>query len=567
MANVSQPDGGGGANVTADPPGRNGKSKGQTVRKGGFVWQWNGSEWSTLREVTAKDRDTIPPADVGLDKGYVEGRWARQHADDGDAVDDDDEGSSVPRDTSNPGTTPRKDRDSGGRDSGGGAGGGGGKETLHGIPDGGEIWKVGDEYRVVYRVPGSNPPVLLDYKFRDQAEANAISAGRGIDVSRTLSKDQFRKQGTIHAGPADLITNTSEHPWDRFRQDFNREVTFKPWLADPDFMAIIAKSILEGRQPSLSEVQSTEWYQQHTAVERQQLELYYGDRAEWKDQRRVAEDRARQALDAAGYSGGGAGRVADYLSRELMFGRIRDDADLAREVERLSNPLAQGAVRSAGFNAPKQGRAVNVDGEVFWRVGQGDNARDYRMSALEQAKFGAGAQKAGEVKGGHGEGRKGFGGLLHDGDGRDLSAVDYTERVRSLVRTWLGPALMQGWGERKIAEWGQRFTDAGANPQEAEDELVAKLRGIKTAHYKGYDPDLTYEDIAAIGRAQVMNHWGTRMDETDPLFHQVLQLNDEAQASQLLWEKGLERGVDKVTQNALSGLVQSMDGGVRRSVV
>jgi hypothetical protein len=132
-----------------------------------------------------------------------------------------------------------------------------------------------------------------------------------------------------------------------------------------------------------------------------------------------------------------------------------------------------------------------------------------------------------------------------------------------LVREWLGPQLMDGWKESEIAQWAQRIVE---NPQ-ARNELVAKLRATRAARYQGYDPELTYEDIARIGRAQVLDTWGQQMDETDPLFQQILQMNDAAQASQLLWSEGLNRGVRKVTYDAMSGLDRGLGGGVVRSVV
>jgi hypothetical protein len=122
---------------------------------------------------------------------------------------------------------------------------------------------------------------------------------------------------------------------------------------------------------------------------------------------------------------------------------------------------------------------------------------------------------------------------------------------------------MSGWSEAEIARWAQKIVE---NPN-AENELVSKLRATRAARYTGYDAELTYEDIARIGRAQVLDTWGQQMDETDPLFQQILQMNDAGQASQLLWEKGLERGVRKVTYDAMSGLERGLGGQVVRSVV
>ena len=557
--------------MPTNQPNFNGRRRGDEIRRDGWVWKWNGEKWSPQHRTQPSDRATVPEAskyramlpdhlrhpnegggnrESGQPDNQFQGGGGGRKFNDGGGG-----GSRTGRSNSAGG--------GGGNNNGGGGSGGGGGESLRGIPDGGKIWKVGDQYFAVYTVPKSDPPVQLAYRFRNKEEANRISTGGGIDVARSMSPEQFRKSGVLPSGPVDFIANQSEHPFDRFRHDFAREVKFKPWLADPDFQALIARSILEGRSPSLSEIQDTDWYRNHSDVEREKLELYYGDRKTWKQQRNQAEARIKEAMNAAGYTGGKE-RVAAYLARELMFGRIRDDDQLAREIEQLSNPLVEGAKRSAGFDRPERGKAVKINGEIFWRVRQNGKIVDYRMGALEQAKYGHGATKAFHVQGGNEQGRQGFGGLLREGGGPDLvGTVDGYEATRRRIIDGIGPVLAAGWSQRKIAEWAQRIAE---NPA-AVDELDGKLKGIRKSHYKGYDPELSYRDIADVGQAQVWETWGRRMNEKNPLFQQVLQLNDQAKAKELLWQEGLDRGVDSVMDRALSAFARTQNGGVQRSMI
>lgn len=543
MASTNEP------NQNPNPPKFSGYKSGDVVRHNGWIWLWNGKQWDQRRRRSdsASDRQIQTARDYRREGPSGGGRETGQPGN----RDDDNTGrsnSDNPRGTHSGGG-------GGGNGNGGGGGGGGGNpdNKLRGIPEGGKIWKVGNEYYLIYDVPKSGGQVQLAYKFRDKAEANSVSAGKGIKVSQTLTREQFRKTGAVPSGQVSLITNQSEHPWDRFVQDFRREAQMKPWLRDPDFMAVIAQSILENRTPTLAEIQSTDWYQDHTQQERDALEAYYGDRTTWNAGRELAKDKVEKMLIAAGYDEGQRDRVRNYFAREVMFGRLSDqDGSLESAIESISNPYATGAERTAGFSAPGKGRAVRHNGRVFWRV----NGKDYRLSQFEQARFGAGAQKVGKVNA-----TGGFGQFLKtQGAGSDISSVDNFNQVRQLVRQWLGPALMAGWGEDKIAQWAQKIKE---NPG-AENDLVKKLRKIRAAKYQGYDEDLTYEDIAAIPRAAFAQWWGQTPDEKSDVFQQALQFNDSEAVGALLRKTGMQQGITKVVSQAESDAMKAFtsQGGI-----
>lgn len=527
---------------------------GDIIRANGWVWKATSDGWVARRRVGTYETDRQIPTtfDYARENESGGGRETGQPA---NAADDDGDGN---RDGGGGGN-----RESGqpGNKRGGG---GGDRDELRGIPDGGKVWQVGNDYYVVYEVPKSNPPVLLSYKFRDKEEARSVTRGAGIAVDRTLSENEFRKTGAIKSGPADLITNQSEHPWDRFRQDFNREVRFKPWLKDPDFMALIAQSILEGRSPSLSEVQSTDWYQEHSAAERQQLELYYGDRQTWNANRAVAERKARDALAAAGYDGPGQGRLENYLAREVMFGRL-PETELGDAVEQLTNPLAADAARTAGFDRPDKGKAVRINGEIYWRTGKGD----YRLNAAEEAMFGAGAVEKNRVRGNDGKGIGGFGGFVRsqDDDGADYRGrVDNFGVVEDTVLEYIGPLLAKQWGQKRIAQWAQRM-DTNENPTDVLAELKEKLLRIKNNHYRNSDPQSSYEEIATGTRALFSQQWGRDVDETDPIFQRVLQKNDLAEGAAVLRREGINRNVKAVVDSGLSDMMNAWGDEVAESMV
>lgn len=130
--------------------------------------------------------------------------------------------------------------------------------------------------------------------------------------------------------------------------------------------------------------------------------------------------------------------------------------------------------------------------------------------------------------------------------GRGLdTAMRYEEEVRQDVAKWLGP-LYGKWSDSQIAHWAGRIR----NDPDAREEMVNLLRGQRQALFPEYaNPMLTYEDISAPWRNMWQNEWGQLPDETDPLFQEVLRMNDYAEAGKRLRSEGLARNIGQVTQS------------------
>lgn len=133
--------------------------------------------------------------------------------------------------------------------------------------------------------------------------------------------------------------------------------------------------------------------------------------------------------------------------------------------------------------------------------------------------------------------------------------------VESMFRTWLGPAFAPT--QDQVATWSDRFR---RNGQVARDELTQMLQGQRMALFPEYsDENRTYEDIAGPWRNYVNQVWGQLPDETDPMFTQILRLNDATEAGKLLRSEGMKRNIGAVTDDALGGLM-SNTSTVRRPV-
>jgi hypothetical protein len=535
------------------PPKWKGRETGHAVRKDGKVWEWDTRRvrWVALRDVTKRDRNVLPHASQGKDA--VAPKWADKPA--------------TGPDPNKPAAEPAggTGKPSAGGGKGEPAAGGGKANNLRGVPGGGKWWKVGDQYFLVYTAPrlGGGDPIQLAYRVRPD-EVEAISGKKNPKVDRTVKDAKaLDRLGIIRGGTSTQLADLGKHPWDAMREDFADEVKVRPWLRDPEMLALTVEAHLEGRAVTEAEMANTQWWQSRTPAERAWAQFVgiNGGAKSPAVQQRVTDARndVERRMIAAGLSldGDAHERVREHLAREFVTGRLTEDA-LQTTIDREANPYATGATPTAGFEQlPEGAQAVRHGGRTYLRI----DGKDFALAkGLETAKYGANAKKVDSINRA-GVARNMIARRSGTPQGRD--SVRGLEEVRGLVREWLGPQLMDGWKESEIAQWAQRIVE---NPQ-ARNELVAKLRATRAARYQGYDAELTYEDIARIGRAQVLDTWGQQMDETDPLFQQILQMNDAAQASQLLWSEGLNRGVRKVTYDAMSGLDRGLGGGVVRSVV
>jgi hypothetical protein len=132
------------------------------------------------------------------------------------------------------------------------------------------------------------------------------------------------------------------------------------------------------------------------------------------------------------------------------------------------------------------------------------------------------------------------------------------ERVREIVRHWLGPQVAQGWTEQQLSEWALKLQ---SDPN-AEVGLTNMLKKQRLALFPTYDnPELSYDDIVAPWVSFWQNAWGEIPDETDSLFQRVVNMNDSFEAGKLLRSEGLNRNKPKVVFDMLSDLARGGAGG------
>lgn len=150
--------------------------------------------------------------------------------------------------------------------------------NLIGVPEDAEVWRVENSHYLIYYVPNTDPPVPMAWHVPSSDEGIALGL-TGAD--RTLSWSQFLSSGALRMGLSTEIPNPGPgvHPFDALVSQYETEVQVKPWLADPEILAIWAGAAMEGRSITPAELQTTDWWQTHTVSERNWLSLNASDPA------------------------------------------------------------------------------------------------------------------------------------------------------------------------------------------------------------------------------------------------------------------------------------------------
>lgn len=392
-------------------------------------------------------------------------------------------------------------------------------DGLFGIPGGAEVWAndVDGYWYVVYRVPGTNTPMAWRIENNDDVAAifgpgNDWRVARHFRMGGELYTPSFENEdGVVMFGSSRQLANLSEHPFDAFNANFEAEARVRPWLRDPEVLALTAKAVLEGRQVTDGELAGTSWWKNSNEAQRQWASLNARDPGQANVVVRDAQTQIRTTLARLGAGESIPEPFVKYLSERLVSGEW-SSTYLNGQIAELLDPYAPGELDP-----------------------------QFKMA------------------------------LDFIGGSPVASLANNTGKVEEIVRTWLGPAHAAGWSRGELERWAGRLR----NDPTAEEDLVNVLKDQRVALLPEYtDRNLSYEAIAGPVRGVVRQAWGQDMDEKDPLFHELLRVGGrvtqgEAQGGlagqqQLLLKEGLNREVGHVVNGALASVGAAFGGTQRR---
>ena len=372
-------------------------------------------------------------------------------------------------------------------------------QNLNQLPGGAEVWEVEGRHFVVWYVPYTDPPIPIAWFVQSSADREAHGIKK-VD-RRFKSWDDFYRTGVLRQGTTREILNTSEHPFEQLKSNWEAESRVKPWLQDPEVVAVIAAAILEGREPTDAELKGTSWWREHSDAERRWLELNMADPA--TAQRLIDDNRIAIAdlLRSHGIANASP-ELVNLIADNWTTGKW-SEVYAMKQIQLLADPFAEGALDSE-LTAYRDGLDTT-------------RAREDEVRQMMEDWLGPG----------------------------------YTRWVTDdQVSRWAGRLRNDPDAKLALEDFLRRQFRAHFNP------------GGKAY---GDDPNIRYSDVAPMWRNLWAQEWGQAPDETDQLFMDIIRLNDVHTAQKMLRTEGLNRGIGEVVNRLVGGIDAAFGGSVRRS--
>jgi len=215
------------------------------------------------------------------------------------------------------------------------------KLNLNQVPDGAEVWRNSqtNQSYIVFRVPGTDIPMAWSI---DDADLQA-AFGEGVPITSTsYTTSQINSYGTIMAGTFAEIANTTENPFDAWSAAVEKQAAVRPWLRDPEVLALVAEAMVEGRPLSDAELQQTEWWRTKTEAERQWMVMYESDPLTAQALQNDNRTQVKTYFEQMGVEGVPT-EVVNYMADQFTTG-LWTDIDWRRQAEAIGDPASNYAV-------------------------------------------------------------------------------------------------------------------------------------------------------------------------------------------------------------------------------
>lgn len=329
-------------------------------------------------------------------------------------------------------------------------------------------------------------------------------------VTDTLTTEEFESAGGLIAGDFEDVSvdiETGLADWDPF-EDWTTELAIAarlaPWLLDPEVAALAAAAHLEGRSLTAAELAGTTWWQTHKAEERQWLVLLASDPA---TAQQMLEDNRR------------------IVARQMMDAGI-DNPNVTIIVDGVETTLGDwiaDLVTTGAWSATKLNEQIILLADPHL-----EGNRDQQLMDII--------------------------------NGVDVDTVrTYEDEVRKLFLDWLGP-VYGAVDQSTLDEWASRFR----NDPDARIELTEWLKDQRISMFPEHpNREIPYNTISQPYQALVYQNWGVMADETAPYFQDLLRITDAQEQLSYLRTVGLNRGIEKVRNDAAADLLGAFNQVIR----
>lgn len=374
---------------------------------------------------------------------------------------------------------------------------------FNGLPGKPEIWKNEATGEMFAVYTVPGEDIPLLFSIPDE-EVLATYFGDSTPVFDRVfaTEGELLATGAVPFGDVASLKDQDGDPWAGFVERMNRAAEVMPWLEDEEVFGVIAGAYLEGRPVEDWELAATDWYQSRTEAERAWITEVAQDPATALQRQADNETFTFQLFADYGVDGLSAALVG-FMAQQYTTGRWSEDK-LREQV------------------------AVVTGSSEF---GEMDAVLDEWMTSNEV--------DAGELNGTVGE-----------------------DIARQLYAEWLGPLYSPT--DAEVKKWAGLIRN---DREGGVSRLTEALRGQRLALFPEYqDSSLTWNDIASPWRSLATTTWGVQPQDDDAAFVDIVRANNATEAQKQLRRLGVERGYERVLEEAARGLNSGMGRNVRGAV-
>lgn len=335
-----------------------------------------------------------------------------------------------------------------------------GRELMN-VPGRPEVWRIGDSWRIVYMVPGSeDDPVYLIYRATSYEDVKSwFGPGKTPTPDRLLTTAQYRKMGGIEAGNTDEIPPGADNPFNAWAGTLRIEAQTQPWILDDDYQALMAQALIESRELTEAEIATTKWWKTHNAAQRNWMVVYHGDKKTADQMITDARTRIRDLLRSAGAGVSVTPEIINYIADRQTKGdwtaTYTND-----QIKALVDPYAKIKLDAglAALNRTSVSRTQAGEAEVRDLLSTWLGPQFGQRSATEIAKI------AGEIR--------------NDPDRRDIFVEQLKDQRMALLPEYTDrelsyAAIANNWRQWWIGQWGEV-------PDETDSLFIKVLRNNDT---------------------------------------------------------------------------------------
>ncbi len=372
---------------------------------------------------------------------------------------------------------------------------------FHGIAGSPEIWLERETGRafVVFFIPGFEPPVPMIWHVEKPEDLQALFGTHAIAYDRVMSAAELDSTGALFQGVRTEVDLTEGNPWEGWLERFEREASVRPYLLDPEVAAMFAAAGLEGRTPTTAEVESTQWFQDHSGAEQTWL-----------------------LLDAANPKGAAALRDANRRTvKQLLV-----SAGVFEPDDRITDFIADRWTTGLWTEVMARDQ-INAVADPFY-----DSTVDDGLVNIID-------------------------------DPNDPLSIDRNtdreEWARAQARKWLGPTFGM-LSDQQVRDIAGRLRNDPNYEAEWIADLQSQRLGLFPAFE---DPLRSYDEIAQPWRSVWFQIMGKDPDETTSAFQDTVQGNDLASAKTAIRKHGLDTNNAQVVGNFTQDAFRAFGGGAR----